>query len=117
MRLFNLGYKKYGEFAKLLRKYKKPVIVNVASFNFSEYAEMNKYFQQRKVDLVEINFFCPNIESNDRVAYNLELVEKILAKTSVDFKKLTGLQLPFYFEDYQFKKMAELMINQKSVTY
>jgi len=110
MGLPNLGYKKYLEFSKDLKKYSKPVIASVSGLCLDDYVEMVKEFQKSDVDLIEVNLSCPNIEGKPQVGYDFEQSEKILSAIKGLGKKPLGLKLPPY-NDLSFQKqMAELIL-------
>ena len=110
MGLPNLGYKKYLEFVKDLKKYSKPIIASVSGLSLDDYVVMVKEFQKSDVDLIEVNLSCPNIEGKPQVAYDFEQSEKILSAIKGLGKKPLGLKLPPY-NDFSFQKqMSELIL-------
>jgi len=110
MGLPNLGYKKYLEFVKELKKYSKPIIASVSGLSLDDYVVMVKEFQKSNVDLIEVNLSCPNIEGKPQVAYDFEQSEKILSAIKGLGKIPLGLKLPPY-NDFSFQKqMAELIL-------
>jgi len=113
MGLPNLGYQKYIEFASNLKKYNKPIIASVAGFCDKDYIKITSAFQKSKVDLIEINLSCPNIEGKPQIGYDFKQVEKILKKISNLGKKPIGLKLPPYFDFVHQKQIAELIKKYK----
>lgn len=109
MGLPNLGYKEYIKFAALLKKYNKPIIGSIAGLCIKDYITMVQEFQNSEVDLIEINFSCPNIEGKPQVAYDIEQSEEILKAISNLGDKPIGLKLPPYYDFVHHKQMAELI--------
>lgn len=109
MGLPNLGYLKYIEFASQLVKHNKPIIASVAGLCLDDYAQMVKAFQNSKVDIIEVNLSCPNLEGKSLVAYDFEQTEKVLRKVSDSGDKPIGLKLPPYYDFVHYKQMAKLI--------
>lgn len=109
MGLPNLGYKKYIQFAALLKKYNKPIIGSVAGLCIKDYITMVQEFQNSEVDLIEVNFSCPNINGKPQVAYDIEQSETILKVISNLGDKPIGLKLPPYYDFAHHEQMAELI--------
>lgn len=114
MGLPNLGYQKYIKFASQLKKlYNKPIIASVAGLSVEDYEKMVKAFQNSKVDLIEVNLSCPNLEGKSQVAYDFEQTKKVLSKISNLGKKPIGLKLPPFYDFIHHKQMANLIEKYK----
>lgn len=112
MGLPNLGYKKYIEFAKILKSnYKKPVIASVAGFSEEEFIFLVEQFQSSEVDLIEVNLSCPNIDGKGQIGYDPMATESLLNKLSGLGEKAIGLKLPPYLETYHIQNMAGIIKN------
>ncbi len=110
MGLPNLGYKKYIEFAAQLKnKYGKPIIASVVGFSTQEYRQLVAAFQASKVDLIEVNLSCPNIEGKPQVAYDFKQTEKVLNKISNLGSKPIGLKLPPYYDLVHHQQIAKII--------
>ena len=79
MGLPNLGYKAYLEMVPQLKALGKPVVVSISGFSIEDNIEMVSAFQNSDVDLIEVNFSCPNIPGKAQVAYDFEQTESALA--------------------------------------
>ena len=110
MGLPNLGYREYIRFTAELKKYNKPIIASVAGLCIADYVQMVREFQQSKVDLIEINLSCPNLEGKSQAAYDFQQTKNILSKIFELGKKPIGLKLPPYYDSIQYQQMAELII-------
>ncbi len=108
MGLPNLGYKKYIEYSKILNSFNKPIIASIAGLKPDDYETMLKAFQNSEVDAVEINLSCPNISGKGQLAYDIEATEKLLKKLQKYDKKIIGLKLPAFLENYYFDKYAKI---------
>ncbi|WP_022940607.1 dihydroorotate oxidase [Psychromonas hadalis] len=109
MGLPNLGYKAYLEMVPRLKALGKPVIVSISGFSIKENIEMVSAFQKSDVDLIEVNFSCPNIPGKAQVAYDFEQVESALAALTVLGDKPIGIKLAPYFDMSHFIAMATIL--------
>ena len=109
MGLPNLGYKAYLEMVPKLKALGKPVIVSISGFSIEENVEMVSAFQNSDVDLIEVNFSCPNIPGKAQVAYDFEQVECALKALTVLGDKPIGIKLAPYFDMSHFIAMANIL--------
>lgn len=109
MGLPNLGYKKYIEFAQILKKYNKPIIASVSGFSIEDYKTMVSAFQKSEADLIEVNLSCPNVIGKPQVGYDIEQSENILKQISNLGDKPIGLKLPPYLDIIHRKQIAEII--------
>lgn len=115
--LANLGYKKYLEFIPELKKYKKPIIASVVGFSFEEYKILTEAFQKSDIDLIEINFSCPNIGDNtEPFMYRPNKIRELLEKISNLGKKPIGLKLPPY-PCYLFQEKMAAVIKDYPISF
>ena len=92
-----------------LKKLGKPVVVSVSGFSLEDNIEMVTAFQNSAVDLIEVNFSCPNIPGKAQVAYDFEQVESALAALTVLGDKPIGIKLAPYFDMSHFIAMADIL--------
>ncbi|QBF84444.1 dihydroorotate oxidase [Shewanella maritima] len=109
MGLPNLGYKAYLEMIPTLKQHGKPVIVSVSGFSIEDNIEMVSAFQQSAVDLIEVNFSCPNIPGKAQVAYDFEQTEQALKAITALGDKPIGIKLAPYFDMSHFIAMADIL--------
>ncbi|WP_235530966.1 dihydroorotate oxidase [Shewanella sp. P1-14-1] len=109
MGLPNLGYKAYLEMIPALKALGKPVIVSVSGFSVEDNIEMVTAFQQSDVDLIEVNFSCPNIPGKAQVAYDFEQTDKALAAITALGNKPIGIKLAPYFDMSHFVAAANVI--------
>lgn len=109
MGLPNLGYKAYLEMVPQLKALGKPIIVSISGFSIEDNIEMVSAFQSSDVDLIEVNFSCPNIPGKAQVAYDFEQVETALAALTVLGDKPIGIKLAPYFDMSHFIAMADIL--------
>ncbi len=114
MGLPNLGYKKYVEFAANLKQQsKKPVVASLSGFSTEEYVEMVKAFERSEVDLIEVNLSCPNVETKRMIAYDVDRMAELLDALSSLTNKPIGLKLPPYYEEWQFDRVSDIVLDHK----
>jgi len=109
MGLPNLGYKAYLEMVPQLKSLGKPVVVSISGFSIEENVEMVSAFQNSNIDLIEVNFSCPNIPGKAQVAYDFEQVETALSKLTALGDKPLGIKLAPYFDMSHFIAMADIL--------
>jgi len=109
MGLPNLGYKAYLEMLPSLKKSGKPIVVSISGFSIEDNIEMVSAFQASDVDLIEVNFSCPNIPGKAQVAYDFEQVERALTALTVLGDKPLGIKLAPYFDMSHFIAMATIL--------
>lgn len=112
MWLPNLGYKKYVEFSHILTKYWKPVIASIAWLKPDDFPIMVKEFQENsRVDLIEVNFSCPNVVWKPQIWYDVEAVDNILSKIDNLWTKPIWIKLPPYFDFVHYEQIAKIILN------
>lgn len=109
MGLPNLGYKAYLEMVPQLKALGKPVIVSISGFSVEDNIEMVSAFQNSDVDLIEVNFSCPNIPGKAQVAYDFEQTDKALAAITALGNKPIGIKLAPYFDMSHFIAVANII--------
>lgn len=109
MGLPNLGYQEYLDMIPRLKKAGKPVVVSISGFSIEDNVTMVSAFQQSDVDLIEVNFSCPNIEGKAQVGYDFEQTEQALRALCKLGDKPLGLKLPPYFDFCHFEIMADII--------
>lgn len=109
MGLPNLGYKAYLEMVPKLKTLGKPVVVSISGFSIEDNIEMVSAFQNSDIDLIEVNFSCPNIPGKAQVAYDFSQVESALQALTVLGDKPLGIKLAPYFDMSHFVAMAEIL--------
>lgn len=66
-------------------------------------------FENSDIDLIEVDFSCPNIPGKAQVAYNFEQVESALAQLTILGDKPIGIKLAPYFDMSHFIAMAKIL--------
>ena len=124
MWLPNLWYKKYIEFASILKqKFEKPVIASLTWFKWAniednDFVEMIKEFQDNSdVDLIEINLSCPNVVGKPQIAYDFETSDKIISLVENLWEKIIWLKLPPYFDQSHTNTMSEIVKNHLKIKF
>ncbi|MCP5078586.1 MAG: dihydroorotate oxidase, partial [Psychromonas sp.] len=102
-------YKAYLEMVPKLKSLGKPVVVSISGFSVEDNIEMVTAFQNSDVDLIEVNFSCPNIPGKAQVAYDFEQVDSALQALTVLGNKPIGIKLAPYFDMSHFIAMAEIL--------
>ncbi|THB71348.1 MAG: dihydroorotate oxidase [Gammaproteobacteria bacterium] len=110
MGLPNLGYKEYIKFVSELKKYNKPVIASLSGMCMADNLQMVKEFQDTDVDIIEVNFSCPNIIGKPQLGYDFEQTDTVLGKICEINDKVIGVKLPPYFDFSHFDSVAEIML-------
>ncbi|MGZ9896788.1 dihydroorotate oxidase [Shewanella gaetbuli] len=109
MGLPNLGYQAYLAMVPELKALGKPVIVSISGFSIEDNIEMVSAFQNSDVDLIEVNFSCPNIPGKAQVAYDFEQTDRALAALCQLGDKPIGIKLAPYFDMSHFVAMANII--------
>ncbi len=111
MGLPNLGYKKYGEFAKTLKaKFKKPYFVSVSGLKLEDNLKIiHELNAIEEIDAYELNLSCPNIVGKPQVCYDFEQTETVLKEVTKITKKPLGVKLSPYFDFVHFEQMAAIL--------
>ncbi len=109
MGLPNLGYKAYVKFAKVLKRYKKPVIASICGMTLEENITMFKAFNNSAVDIIEFNPGSPNTIGKPIVGYDAEEMDKLLDGVSKVSKKPFGVKLPPYFDFVHYEQIAKVI--------
>jgi len=106
----NLGYKKYAEFAKSLKRFGKPYIVSVSGMTFDDNVTIVRELSSvTEIDLLELNLSCPNLIGKPQVGYDFEQSKILLEKVFSVCKKPLGVKLPPYFDFIHFEQMANVL--------
>ncbi|THB63724.1 MAG: dihydroorotate oxidase [Gammaproteobacteria bacterium] len=114
MGLPNLGYKEYVKFsAQLRQEYGKPVIASLSGMCKEDNLKMVEAFQESPVDMIEVNFSCPNIVGKPQLGYDFEQTDKVLGEICKINSKPIGVKLPPYFDLCHFDMVAEIMLKHK----
>ncbi len=109
MGLPNLGYKAYLEMVPKLKSFGKPVVVSISGFSIEDNIEMVTAFQNSDVDLIEVNFSCPNIPGKPQVAYDFAQTERALEALTQLGNKPIGIKLAPYFDMSHFIAVADIL--------
>jgi len=113
MGLPNLGYKKYIEFAGILKKQfpNKPIIASIAGLAPADFPQMVEAFQKDgNVDLIEVNLSCPNVPGKPQIAYDFQSSDDILKQVCDLWNIPIGVKLPPYFDLIHMEQMAEVLL-------
>ncbi len=114
MGLPNLGYKKYAEFSKKLKKYKKPYIVSVAGLTLQDNIIIVEYLSKFKdIDAIELNLSCPNIPGKPQIAYDFVASDHMLKEVLKVNSHIIGVKLAPYFDFVHFEQMARILKKHK----
>ncbi len=118
MGLPNLGYKKYGEFAPLLKsKYNKPYFVSVSGLKLQDNLKIIEHLNNvPEIDAIELNLSCPNIVGKPQVCYDTEQTEEVLCEVTKICKKPLGVKLSPYFDFVHFEQMAAIL-NKHNIAF
>ena len=111
MGLPNLGYRKYGEFAPIVKaQFKKPYFVSVSGLKLADNVEIIKHLNTiEEIDAIELNLSCPNVIGKPQVGYDMEQTEEVLATIGNICTKPWGVKLPPYFDFVHFEQAAKLL--------
>ena len=99
----------------------KPLIVNVAGFNPSEYATLTKICIEKGADLVELNLSCPNVwekEKQERIAcFDSQLVSEILGcvEEVVGIEANIAIKLSPFSDPFLLKQVAGVIEKFRAV--
>lgn len=111
--LANHGYKKYIEYAEILKKQfpKKPVVASIVGFSHADFIQLVTDFQNEPyVDVLEVNLSCPNVVGKPQIAYDFEGSDELLAKIfAIPWEKPIGFKLPPYFDPVHTEAMAQVL--------
>lgn len=109
MGLPNLGYQAYLDMIPALKAMNKPVVVSISGFSINDNIKMVSAFQKSAVDLIEVNFSCPNIPGKAQVAYDFEQTAQALAAITALGDKPIGIKLAPYFDMSHFTAVANII--------
>ncbi len=109
MGLPNLGYKAYIKFAKVLKKYKKPIVASISGMTLEDNVKIFKAFNDSDVDFIEFNPGSPNTIGKPIVGYDTEETGRLLDAVSKVSKKPFGVKLPPYFDLVHFEQIARVI--------
>ncbi|HIH42402.1 TPA: dihydroorotate oxidase [Candidatus Woesearchaeota archaeon] len=117
MGLPNLGYKKYVEFAPLLRRYNKPYFVSVSGLSLADNITMiSELSEVPEIDAFELNLSCPNVIGKPQIGYDFEQTKQVLDEVMKITKKPFGVKLPPYFDFVHFEEMAKIL-NKHNIAF
>jgi dihydroorotate dehydrogenase (NAD+) catalytic subunit len=87
--LANVGIDRFiSEKVKYLEKFNTVVVANAAGQKLQEYVDICARLNDcRRVDMVELNFSCPNVESGMEIAVDPNLAEKSIRAVKKVFSK------------------------------
>ncbi|MDO8427674.1 MAG: dihydroorotate oxidase [Candidatus Diapherotrites archaeon] len=111
----NKGYKYLIQITpEVKQKTTKPMITSLLGFSFEEYITLCKAYNDSAVDIIEVNFSCPNIEGKPQAAYNFEYLPKLMkaCREAAPDKPLFA-KLPAYLDPSQRKMVAKMLIDSK----
>lgn len=110
MGLPNLGLKAYIEMIPKLRAFtKKPIIVSLAGMKPDDFPVLTKAFIESDVDLIELNFSCPNLKGKPQIGYDFEMTERLLKDLfALGGTKPIGIKLPPYFDPVHWDTAAAI---------
>lgn len=108
MGLPNLGLKAYIEMMPKLKELtKKPIVASLAGMKPDDFPVLTKAFQESEVDLIELNFSCPNLKGKPQIGYDFEMTERLLKDLfALGGKKPMGIKLPPYFDPAHWDSAA-----------
>lgn len=100
MGLPNLGYRAYIDMLPTLKALtKKPIVASVAGMKPDDFPVLTKAFQESEIDIIELNFSCPNLKGKPQIGYDFDMTERLLKDLfALGGKKPMGLKLPPYFD-------------------
>ena len=119
MWLPNLGYLEYVKFSKSLKSFWKPVIASIAWLTPIDFPIMVNEFQKNsEVDLIEVNFSCPNVPWKPQIWYDFDTTDYILSQIDKLWTKPYWIKLPPYFDFAHYEAIAKIILkyNIKFVT-
>ncbi len=109
MGLPNLGYKEYLEITKQLKKItSKPIVASLAGMTPSDIPVLMDAFMESEVDMIELNLSCPNIKGKPQIAYDFEMMDRILADVTKKLRKPFGIKLPPYFDPVHWEQAGAI---------
>ncbi|WP_185855609.1 dihydroorotate oxidase [Blattabacterium cuenoti] len=110
MGLPNLGIDFYLYFLENI-EFKKPFFLSISGLSTEEnllLVEKSNAFSN--IDALELNFSCPNINTNKKIlGYNFNEISNLLEKIFEFNKKPVGIKLPPYFNDDHFNKISNIL--------
>ena len=110
MGLPNLGLAAYIEMLPKLKSLtKKPIIASLAGMKPDDFPVLTKAFQESEVDLIELNFSCPNLKGKPQIGYDFDMTERLLKDLfALGGKKPIGIKLPPYFDPVHWDTAANI---------
>jgi dihydroorotate dehydrogenase (fumarate) len=110
MGLPNLGLKAYIDMLPRLRAAtKKPIIASLAGMKPDDFPVLTKAFIESDVDLIELNFSCPNLKGKPQIGYDFEMTERLLKDLfALGGTKPIGIKLPPYFDPVHWDTAAAI---------
>lgn len=110
MGLPNLGLKAYIDMVPTLRaRTKKPIIASLAGMKPDDFPVLTKAFIDSDVDLIELNFSCPNLKGKPQIGYDFEMTEQLLKDLfALGGTKPIGIKLPPYFDPAHWDAAAAI---------
>ncbi len=110
MGLPNLGLRAYIEMMpKLKALTPKPIVASVAGMKPDDFPVLTKAFIESEVDLIELNFSCPNLKGKPQIGYDFEMTERLLKDLfALGGRKPIGIKLPPYFDPAHWDAVAQI---------
>lgn len=110
MGLPNLGLKAYIEMMpKLKALTRKPIVASLAGMKPDDFPILTKAFQESEVDVIELNFSCPNLKGKPQIGYDFEMTERLLKDLfALGGNKPMGIKLPPYFDPAHWDSAAAI---------
>ncbi len=100
--------------ARLIHDAQKVFVVSIAGFSIEEYVELAGGTRDCGVDLLELNFGCPNIrEEGGIISFDTNLMREIIEKVSKVTKVPIMVKLSPYSNPLQLKEVALMLAKQK----
>src|SRR3989338_2008330 len=113
MGLPNLGYKKYAEFASVLKAFNKPIVASISGMTLHDNEMIFEAFNQSKADIIEFNPGSPNTIGKPIVGYDFDAMDELLTTVMKISKKPVGIKLPPYFDFIHFEKAWDVLKKHK----
>ena len=117
MWLPNLWYQKYIEFASQLKKFNKPIVGSLAGLSPDEFPTLVEWYNNSDVDMIELNFSCPNIPGKPQLGYDFQMMDEVLSKLTGFKDKTMWIKLPPYFDMVHFQQAADVIRKYENINF